>query len=58
MKIGDKIKYQIRKNSLEYFYGTILGFKVDKIYVSKYRYSDFSGELLPTYIDETDIIRK
>ena len=48
-KIGEIIKYQVRKNSLEYFYGQILGFKQDKINVSKYRYSDFSGGLLPTW---------
>lgn len=57
MKIGDKIKYKTSKNSLKVFHGTVLDFKQDKIYVSKYRYSDYSGCQLPnTYVDLTEII--
>lgn len=56
MKIGDKIKYKTSKNSLQTYYGTILGFKLDKIRVSKYKYSDYSGFGLETYVDETEII--
>lgn len=56
MKEGDTIKYKTSKNSLKIFYGIILGFKEDKIHVSKYRFSDYSGYSLPnTYIDLKDI---
>jgi len=55
-KIGDRVKYKTRKNSSKIFHGLILGFKENKINVSKYRYSDFSGGLLPTWIDETELI--
>ena len=58
MKIGDKVKYKTSKNSLKFFHGFILGFKTDKINVSKFRYSDYSGhELVPTWIDINDIIK-
>lgn len=58
MKIGDKVKYKTSKNSLKTFHGFILGFKTDKINVSKFRYSDYSGhELVPTWIDINDIIQ-
>jgi hypothetical protein len=56
MKIGDKVRYRTRKNSLETLYGTILGFKMDKIRVSKYKFSDYSGFRTETYIDKEDII--
>jgi hypothetical protein len=56
MKIGDRVKYKTSEKSLKDFHGYILGFKADKINVSKYRYSDFSGELLPTWIDKEDIV--
>jgi hypothetical protein len=56
MKIGDKVKYKTRKNSIEPLYGTILGFKMDKIKVSKYKFSDYSGFRTETYIDKEDII--
>lgn len=57
MKIGDRVKYKTSKNSLKEFHGFILGFKKDKINVSKYRYSDFSGqELPPTWIDKENML--
>ena len=56
MKIGDKVKYRTSNNSLKIFHGFILGFKEGKINVSKFRYSDYSGELVPTWIDKEDII--
>lgn len=57
MKIGDKLEYKTSKSSLKTFHGYILGFKYDKINVSKYRYADFSGhELPPTWIDKEDIL--
>ena len=56
MKIGDKIKYKTSKNSLQIYYGEILGFKEDKINVSKYKYSDCSGFKSTTWIDLTEII--
>lgn len=55
MEIGDKVIYKISKNSLQSYYGTILGFKLDKIKVSKYKYSDYSGIRLETYIDKKDL---
>ena len=55
-KIGDKVKFKTSKNSLQIYYGTILGFKMDKIYVTRCKYSDYSGGMLETYIDETEII--
>ena len=55
-KIGDKIKFKTSKNSLHVYYGTVLGFKLDKIYVTKCKYSDYSGRMLETYIDETEIV--
>lgn len=57
MKIGDKLKYETSKNSLKIYYGFIIGFKQDKINVSKHKYSDFSGQLLPTWIDKENIIK-
>lgn len=56
MKVGDRVKYKTSKKSLSVFHGVILGFKADKINVSKHRYSDFSGELTPTWIDKEDLI--
>ena len=56
MKIGDKIKFKTSKNSLQTYYGTILGFKADKINVTKYKYSDYSGFTTTTWIDETELV--
>jgi hypothetical protein len=56
MKIGDKVKYKTSKNSLQIYHGTILGFKVDKIKVSKYKFSDYSEVVTETYIDKEDLI--
>ena len=56
MKIGDRVMYKTSKDSLKEFHGLILGFKADKINVSKYRYSDFSGGLSPTWIDKEDLL--
>jgi hypothetical protein len=56
MQIGDKVKYKTSKRSLQIYYGTILGFKLDKIKVSKYKYSDYSGVRLEIYIDKEDLI--
>ncbi len=56
LKIGDKVKFKTRKNSLQIYYGTVLGFKMDKIYVTKCKFEDYSGRLLETYIDETEIL--
>jgi hypothetical protein len=56
MKIGDKVKYKTSKNSLQIYYGSILGFKLDKILVTKYKFSDYSGPLLQTYIDKNDLM--
>lgn len=54
-KIGDKVKFKTSKNSLQVYYGTILGFKMDKIRVSKYKFSDYSGYITETYTDETEL---
>ena len=56
MKIGDKVKYKTSKNSLQTYYGFIIGFKQDKINVSKFKYQDFSGQLLPTWIGKEEVI--
>jgi hypothetical protein len=56
MEIGDKVKYKTSKASSQTYYGQILGFKVDKIRVSKYKFSDHSGLGLETYIDKEDLI--
>lgn len=56
MKIGDRVKYKTSKESLQEYHGLILSFKADKVEVSKYKYSDFSGGLLPTWIDREDLI--
>jgi len=56
MKIGDKVAYKTSKNSLQVYYGKVLGFKEDKIKVSKYKYSDYSGFATETWIDIEDII--
>lgn len=56
LKIGDPVKYKTNKNKLEPYYGTILGFKQDKIRVSKYKFSDYSGFSTETYIDKEDLI--
>lgn len=57
MKIGDEVKYKTSKNSLQIYYGRILGFKMDKIRVSKFKYSDYSGFCTETYIDIEDLIK-
>ena len=56
LKIGDPVKYKTSKASLQTYYGTILGFKQDKIHVSKYKFSDYSGFRTETYIDKEDLI--
>ena len=56
LKIGDKIKFKTSKNSLQIYYGVVLGFKMDKVYTTKCKYSDYSGRLLETYVDETEIL--
>lgn len=56
MEIGDRVKYKTSKNSLQEYHGVILGFKADKINVSKYKFSDFSGFCTETWIDETELI--
>lgn len=56
LKIGDHVKYKTSKNSLQIYYGTILGFEMNKIKVSKYKFSDYSGFSTETYIDKEDLI--
>ncbi len=56
MKTGDEVKYKTSKNSLQIYYGRVLGFKADKINVSKYKFSDFSGFCTTTWIDLNDLI--
>lgn len=56
MKIGDKVKYKTSKKSLQVYYGEIIGFKEDKIKVTKFKYSDYSGRLVNMYIEKGDII--
>jgi len=56
MKIGDKVTYKTSKNSRRIYFGAILGFKEDKIKVSKYSFCDFSKFKTETYIDKEDII--
>ena len=56
LKIGDKIKFKTSKNSLQIYYGKVLDFKEDKIKVSKYKYSDYSGFSTETWIDFEDIL--
>ena len=56
MKIGDRVIYKTSKDSLKKFHGLILGFKADKINVSKHKYNDFSGGLLPTWISIEDLL--
>ena len=56
LKVGDKVKYKTSKTSLQIYYGTILGFKLDKIRVSKYKFSDYSGVKTEVYIDKEDLI--
>ena len=56
MKISDRIKYKTSRASLQTYYGTILGFKEGKIWVSKYKFSDYSGFRGETYIDREDLI--
>ena len=57
LKIGDKVKFKTSKNKLAFYYGTVLGFKLDKIRVTKYKFSDYSGQCLETYTDETELIQ-
>jgi hypothetical protein len=56
MEIGDKVTYRESKNSRRIYFGTILGFKEDKIKVSKYWFCDFSEFKTENYIDKEDII--
>ena len=56
MKIGEKVKYKTSKPSMQVYYGEILSIKFDKIKVSKYKFSDYSGLRLETYIDKEDLI--
>ena len=56
MNVGDKVEYKTSKTAMQTYYGRILGFKMDKIKVTKYKYSDFSGVGLETYIDKEDLI--
>lgn len=56
LKIGDHVKYKTSKASLQTYYGIVLGFKEDKIRVSKYQFSDYSGFSTETYIDKEDLI--
>lgn len=56
MKIGDKVKYKTSKDSIQIYYGTVLGFKMDKIRVSKYKYRDYSCDMGETYISKEDLI--
>lgn len=41
METGTKVKYQVRKKSLEILYGRVIGFKEDKILVTQ-SYKDMS----------------
>ena len=50
---GDIIKF---KKGKKFFYGVITGFKLDKIKIAQYRYSDLSGEMPDSYIEKEDII--
>jgi hypothetical protein len=56
MNIGDRVKFKRTKNGLQFWYGFILGFKQDKIQVSKYSYSDFSGNYTSTWIEKKDLV--
>jgi len=53
MKKNIKLMY---KSNNKIYYGKILAFKEDKIYVEKCLYSDFSGHWINTWIDRLDII--
>lgn len=56
MKIGDIVKYKTSKNSLQFYYGVILNFKMDKIEVTKSKFSDLSGTVTKTWVDKEDLI--
>lgn len=56
MKIGDRVKYKTSKNSLQFYYGVILNFKMDKIEVTKSKFSDLSGTVIKTWIDKEDLV--
>lgn len=56
MRIGDKVKYKTSKDSIQIYYGTVLGFKEGKIRVSKYKYMDYSGNMGETYISKEDLV--
>lgn len=56
MKLKDKIQFKTSKNSLQIYYGWVVGFKADKIQVTKYKYSDYSGFGTTTWIDMEDIL--
>lgn len=56
IELGTKVKYQVRKKSLEILYGKILDFKEDKILINQC-YKDLSRvRPIPTWIDLKDII--
>ena len=57
ININDKVSYKLSKHSMKTYYGKVLGFKMDKIHVSKYKYSDYSSKCVNTYIDVEDIIK-
>ena len=56
ISINSKVSYKTSKHSLQVYYGYILGYKLDKIYVSKFKFSDYSGYSTTTYIDVEDIL--
>lgn len=57
METGTKVKYQVRKKSLEILYGRVIGFKEDKILVTQ-SYKDMSTiRPIPTWISKEDIIK-
>ena len=57
LKLGDRVKYKTSKKSLQVYYGNIIGFKEDKIKVTKFKYSDYSGRLVSMYIERGDLIK-
>lgn len=57
METGTKLKYQVRKKSLEILHGRVIGFKEDKILVTQ-SYKDMSTvRPIPTWISKEDIIK-
>lgn len=55
MKVSDKVSYKT-DNSLQVYNGRILEFKLDKIKVSKFKFSDFSGWSTTTWISKEEIL--